>query len=360
LPKYWIWNAYICTHDSLFAKILAIISKKKFPYRISDKLRRFLHKYGKEIAIPLQYQDLTRYTSAITLYDRRGEDTLWLSVYYSQSDQEYIFGSLKLIYAILKIDGNISLIDHLMVDRIDVCTYGNTRPYRVRIVNKINDNFDYFYVKIADASRIYGLELEDIMSPNRVRYLVHKDTLIEEHIIGIPGDQFIKNHVEMGEVNKIRLAKEFIKFNERCFVRLLGDMHSSNFVVDTTPDFEEMHYRIRSIDFDQQSYEGRKNVYLPQYYKQNKAILEIGFEVLTYESVRQYQLEERTLIANRLRASRYLLRDIMGAMIPDEIAPISHVINLKEELAQHYQNAKFLRASSMGDVLKESLKQLFR
>ncbi len=339
---------------------MAIISKKKIPYRISDKLRRFLHKYGKEIAIPLQYQDLARYTSAITLYDRKGEDTLWLSVYYSQSDQEYIFGSLKLIYAILKIDGNISLIDHLMVDRIDVCTYGNTRPYRVRIVNKINDNFDYFYVKIADASRIYGLELEDVMSPNRVRYLVHKDTLIEEHIIGIPGDQFIKNHVDKGEVNKIRIAKEFIKFNERCFVRLLGDMHSSNFVVDTTPDFEEMHYRIRSIDFDQQSYEGRKNVYLPQYYKQNKSILEIGFEVLTYESVRQYQLEERTLIANRLRASRYLLRDIMGAMIPDEIAPPSHVISLKEELAQHYQNAKFLRANSMGDVLKESLKQLFR
>lgn len=339
---------------------MAIISKKKIPYRISDKLRRFMHKYGKEIAIPLQYQDLARYTSAVTLYDRHGEDTLWLTVFYSQSDQEQIFQSLKQIYAILKIDGNISLIDHLNVDRIDVCTYGNTRPYRVRIVNKINDNFDYFYIKVADASRIYGLELEDVMSPNRVRYLVHKDTLIEEHIIGIPGDQFIRNYVNKNEVNKIRLAKEFIKFNERCFVRLLGDMHSANFVVDTTPDFEEMHYRIRSIDFDQQSYEGRKNVYLPQYYKQNNDILKLGFEVLTYESVRQYQLEERTLIANRLRASRYLLRDIMGAMIPDQISPMENVIHLRDELAQHYQNTKFLRANSMGDVLKESLKQLFR
>lgn len=319
-----------------------------------------MHKYGKEIAIPLQYQDLARYTSAVTLYDRHGEDTLWLTVFYSQSDQEQIFQSLKQIYAILKIDGNISLIDHLNVDRIDVCTYGNTRPYRVRIVNKINDNFDYFYIKVADASRIYGLELEDVMSPNRVRYLVHKDTLIEEHIIGIPGDQFIRNYVNKNEVNKIRLAKEFIKFNERCFVRLLGDMHSANFVVDTTPDFEEMHYRIRSIDFDQQSYEGRKNVYLPQYYKQNNDILKLGFEVLTYESVRQYQLEERTLIANRLRASRYLLRDIMGAMIPDQISPMENVIHLRDELAQHYQNTKFLRANSMGDVLKESLKQLFR
>ena len=28
--------------------------------------------------------------------------------------------------------------------------------------DKINDNFDYFYIKNADASRIYGLELEGL------------------------------------------------------------------------------------------------------------------------------------------------------------------------------------------------------
>jgi len=43
-------------------------------------------------------------------------------------------------------------------------------------------------------------------------------------------------------LNPIRLAKEFEKFNERCFVRLLGDMHSSNFVIDVTPDFEETNF----------------------------------------------------------------------------------------------------------------------
>jgi len=40
--------------------------------------------------------------------------------------------------------------------------------------------------------------------------------------------------------NKIRFAKEFVKFNERCFVRLLGDMRSYNFVVDITPDIERL------------------------------------------------------------------------------------------------------------------------
>jgi hypothetical protein len=38
-------------------------------------------------------------------------------------------------------------------------------------VNKINDNFDYFYIKNADASRIYGLELEHILSPNKINLI---------------------------------------------------------------------------------------------------------------------------------------------------------------------------------------------
>ncbi|MCS6968575.1 MAG: hypothetical protein RMJ44_09925 [Cytophagales bacterium] len=337
---------------------MAVISKKKIVYKISERLRRFLHKYGKETAIPLQYEDLCRFVSFTPLYDKQGRDTLWITVYYSESDREYIFDSLRQIYAHLKIAGNLSVINHLYIDRIDLCTYGNTKPFRVRIVNKVNDNFDYFYVKIADASRIYGLELEDILSPNRVRYLLHKDTLIEEHILGIPADQFIRTHLK--DVNKIRLAKEFVKFNERCFIRLLGDMHSSNFVIDTTPDFEEIHYRMRAIDFDQQCYEGRKSIYLPQYFKQNNPIIEIGYEVLTPESVRQYQLEERFMMANRLRVSRYVLKDLMEVMVQDTIAPKENTDQLKEELARHYKHEEFLKCKTMGEVLKTSLKQLFR
>ena len=36
-------------------------------------------------------------------------------------------------------------------------------------------------------------------------------------------------------------------------VRLLGDMHAGNWVVDITPDFEKLHFRMRAIDFDQQT-----------------------------------------------------------------------------------------------------------
>src|SRR6185369_16726627 len=121
---------------------------------------------------------------------------------------------------------------------------------------------DYFYVKKADASRIYGLELEHLLSPNNIHFLVRDDTLVEEHIAGIPGDDFIADYFQRSGVNKVRICKEFVKFNERCFIRLLGDMRAYNYVIDVTLDFDEEQYRVRAIDFDQQSYEGDIKVYL--------------------------------------------------------------------------------------------------
>ena len=103
--------------------------------------------------------------------------------------------------------------------------------------------------------------------------------------------------------NHVRIAKEFIKFNERCFVRLLGDMRSYNYVVEVTPDFEDEQYRVRAIDFDQQSYEGRKNVYLPQFFKENLPVVKLCTNLLNLETMRQYQQEERTLMARRFTAA---------------------------------------------------------
>ncbi|MFT6134111.1 MAG: hypothetical protein ACJAZM_000594, partial [Cyclobacteriaceae bacterium] len=300
---------------------MAIISKKKLVYPISDNLRSYLKKYDREKKLPLEYIDLQRYNSSVPLYDVNGKDTLWETVFYPQSEMQHYHDALRLIYALMKYHGDMSVIDHLYVDRIDLCVYGNTQPFRVRIVNKINDNFDYFYVKTADASRLYGLELEHLLSPNKLGYLVYHKTLIEEHIVGIPADQFIKTRMDDPHLNKIRLAKEFVKFNERCFVRLLGDMHSSNFVVDITPDFEEVIYRLRSIDFDQQSYEGRCSIYLPKYFKENNPIIELGMSLMTHETMRQYQREERSLIAQRAKIESERISDLLYAMSRDSLAP---------------------------------------
>ena len=282
---------------------MPIISKKKEIFSISASLRSYIRKYEREIDLPIYYSDLIRFDNSIPQYDKEGNDTLWETVFYQQDDMAHIYSSLKKVYALMKANGDLSVMDHLTIDRVDLCAYGNTKPFRIRVVNQINDNFDYFYIKNADASRIYGLELEHLLSPNKLSYVVNKETLIEEHIVGIPAELFIKKYLDNPNINEIRLAKEFVKFNERCFVRLLGDMHSSNFVIDITPDFEDVDYRLRAIDFDQQSYEGRRSIYLPQYYTQNNPIIDVGLKHMTPETVRQYQREERSNIASRLKVS---------------------------------------------------------
>ncbi|UJP64314.1 hypothetical protein [Mongoliitalea daihaiensis] len=337
---------------------MALISKKKLIYPISQRLRAFLVKYGREVDFPIHYGDLLRYTGSIPLYDFKGNDTLWETVFFAESDREEIHYHVKKIYAILRSEGDMSVMDHLYIDRIDLCVYGNTQPFRVRVVNRINDNFDYFYIKNADASRVYGLELEHLLSPNRISYLVHQNTLIEEHIAGIPGEQFMRQHINDPNLNPIRLAKEFVKFNERCFVRLLGDMHSSNFVIDVTPDFEETHYRIRAIDFDQQSYEGKKSIYLPQYFKENNALIQLGIKHITPESMRQYQREERALIATRLKSSPQEIEDILSTMELDTVSIPENIQSLKKELAKHYKNPQFLACKNMGQIVRESLEQV--
>lgn len=334
-----------------------LISKKKVTFKISESLRGYLLDYGRETPT-INYQDLLRYSGHIPLINDKGEDTLWKTVFYNQSEITELHQKLKQVYSDLSAHGDAGIIEHLFIDRIDICPFANTEPFRIRIVNHMNDNFDYFYVKKADASRIYGLELEHHLSPNRINYLVERNTLVEEHIAGVPGDMFINTYMNNPNLNKVRIAKEFVKFNERCFVRLLGDMHANNFVVNITPDFEEMHYRIRAIDFDQQSYEGSKKVYLPKFFNQNSAYVELGNQVMTPESVYQYQLEERSLIKHRVITAKEALTDLMEVMAGEKISLDKHLLRLRNELAKHHGNDQYRHCQSMGAIVKLNLELL--
>ena len=335
-------------------------SKKKVIIPIRTPLARYLHKYHRSVELPLQYDDLMRYVSSTPLIDLHGNDTLWETVYYNESDRRDLFRALTYIYALLKTDGDMEVMEHLTVARVDFCTFGNTKPFRIRIINRLNDNYDHFYVKKADASRIYGLELEELLSPNSVIYLVYGATMIEEHIVGIPGDDFMRHNLDTTTFNQIRIAKEFVKFNERCFVRLLGDMRAYNYVIGITPDIEGSQYRMRAIDFDQQSYEGWKSFYLPQYFKENNPIIFLGIKHMTSETVKQYQLEERSLIAARVKASRSRVAYLFNAMTEDEISTPEKVSRLREELAYHHKNPIFKECRNMGEVVLTNLKLLLQ
>lgn len=338
-----------------------LISKKKPAYPITDALFKYLRRHGRTIKIPIFYDDLLRFQGSVSVYDKNGKDTLWVSVYYSEFETEEIHHSLKKMYSVLHSDGSESILPYLNIDSIDFCTFGNSKPFRIKVRNILNDNYLYLYIKKADASRIYGLELEDLLAPNHINFLVHKTTLIEEHISGIPGDDFIANHLdECSRKDKVEIAKEFVKFNERCFVRLLGDMRSYNYVMVLTHDFDRIQYRIRGIDFDQQSYEGNLKVYKPQFLKENNKLVEMTLDLLHPSSIQQYENEERSLLARRATSERKRLRGLLNCMKVDTISPPEKVNQLKMGLFDLTGDVNFKKSVNMGEVLQTALEFVIR
>jgi hypothetical protein len=328
---------------------VATQQRKQF-FPINGQFREYLQDYQRSMDLPVIYEDLLQYDDAFPLINQEGEDTLWQTLIYEQQLGRELYEGLKKIYVILRSGGDETILDNLYIDRVDFCTFGNTKPMRVRVVNQYNDNHDYFYVKKADASRIYGLELEELLSPNHINFLVCGDTLIEEHIIGVPGDDFIRKYMPRPDLHSVRLAKEFIKFNERCFVRLLGDMRAYNYVVEVTPDFDRNQYRVRAIDFDQQSYEARRTLYLPQFFKNNLPVVKLCTELINVETSRQYQHEERSLIKRRLNFARYRINHLRDCMCSDQISSTEKVHQLRKELAHMHNDHRFMLCHSMGDI----------
>jgi len=337
-----------------------MISRKKIPYAITDSLRHYLYHYGRTSNIPLDYDDLTGFIGAIPYEDPDGDETLWLTVFYSPEVMEVLREKLTKVYATLKIGGESSYHEHLVVDRIDLGEFGNSRPFRIKITNQFNDNSDYYYVKVADASRIYGLELEHILSPNRMNYIVNGNTLIENHIAGLPGDVFLREYLTHEKINEVRIAKEFVKFNERCFIRLLGDMRSVNYVVDITPDFEEVQYRVRPIDFDQQSYEGKSKVYHSYNFHSNRKITRLSFNSLNRRTIRQYAEEERSQMSNRAAADSNRLKGLLRIMRKEKLAPEEHIQRLISELNQIHKTDIFTDCETMGELTEKHIYHMLK
>ena len=307
----------------------------------------------------MTYARLEGFRESLPLADANGRDTLWETVLYSPDEMEALKVDLKYVYALLKVHGDLSVVDHLYVDRIDFCSFGNSLPFRIRIVNSINENPDYFYVKKADASRVYGLELEHLLSPNRLNYVTHGATLVEEHVAGVPGDVFIRRWLDNREIKPIRIAKELVKFNERCFIRLLGDMRSYNFVFVLTPDFEGWQVRIRAMDFDQQSYTAAVRSTCRSSSARTCRWCGSARACSTSRPRYQYQREERTLLLQRADAAQQRLDMLLDAMNGDAIAPASQ---RRQAARRAWPSTStrtcFLKCESMAAIVRENIRQI--
>jgi hypothetical protein len=335
------------------------ISKKKQSFAVTKPFKKYLKRYGREILLPISYDTLKHFDFSIPVKDNAGKDTYWETVFYNPVLTHEIHQALKRVYSLLKSSGNTQAEEHLHIERIDYCLFGNSKPFRIKIVNNYNEVYDYFYIKIADASRIFGMELEHLLSPYWIHFLVDNNTLAEEHIAGIPGDMFVKEHISRPEYNLKKVAKEFVKFNERCFIRLLGDMRSYNFVFDIVQDFDNIQFRIRAIDFDQQSYEGSKNIYLPQFFKENLVFVQLVQQYLHPDVIKQYQQEERSQIITRIKAQRQRLRDLRVAAADDPLSTNEKIRQLAAELGDYHQNqGDFSQCKTMPQIMYQHLKEL--
>ncbi len=335
-----------------------LVSRKKAFYSLNKDLSEYLKRYGRLKTRGVRYKDLARYVESVPLYDEDDQDTHWASVIYPPNEQQEIDHDLVVTYADLRAHGDLSIIQHLYVDRVDICLYGNTLPYRVRIVNALNENFDYYYVKRTDANRIYGLELEHLLSPSRIEYFVRDNTTIEEHIVGVPGDVFLATAMPENRFDLVRLAKQFVKFDTRCLLQLLGDMHTGNFVVDITPDLEKYNYRFRPIDFDQQSHHRNIKVYRPQEYEANTPFVDAVKDVLPPAAIAQYRREERALMAHRVRVSDGRVQALLNVMSKDRIADINHVRILAQSLGDYHRDDQFEIYERMGELVYHSIMRL--
>ncbi len=157
----------------------------------------------------------------------------------------------------------------------------------------------------------------------------------------------------------MRVAKELVKFNDRCFVRLLGDMRSYNFVFVVTPDFEGFQVRIRAMDFDQQSYSGRKNFYRPQFFKENTDFALFCQKHIHRETAEQYVREDRTLLVQRADLAAKRLDHLPFEMERDPISTPERIVELRESLAEHHGRAEYSRCTSMG-LVRENIESAAR
>lgn len=321
---------------------------QKEVYAVSSSLQQYLQQCKKDVLLPLSYKDLMHYEYSNAIKDEKGKHTHWERVVYSKKFFSVLKEKLQALYVQLKNDTGIE------IESIDFCEFANSMPFRINISNTANNSKDFFYIKSADASRIYGLELEQLLTDNHINFLYHQNTLVEEHIDGIPGDVFLELSTSLAKEEKKLLASEFICFNENCFARLLGDMRSYNFVVVKTNSSKNP-FIIRAIDFDQQCYEGKLNLYFPQFYKENYGYVQMATELLSNTAIEEIRVAERKKLAAMMAKNQLRLQALLDTMASEEISENYKVLTLGKELNHYHQTQSFSHHKTMGALVKEHL-----
>lgn len=306
---------------------------------VSEGLRDYLLQCHLERSIPVTYRDLHHYRYTDALRDEQGKHTHWERVIYHDSDFAKLQHQLSTCWQILT---GTSLLE---VASVDYCEYANSMPFRIN-VRLPDQTATCFYIKTADASRVYGMELDRLLSDHSLTYLVAGQTLVETHIQGQPVDEWMIQAQGNHQLEKAA-AEAFIRFSTYCLARLLGDMRCYNFVISDT--------QFRAIDFDQQSYEGRLHMYWPPFYKENLPLLHWVNEHLSEFDIQQIKTSELIRLAERIRSNEQPLRVLLRQMASDELSESYRIVQLRNDLNEYHHTELFSGCSSMGDLLSAHL-----
>lgn len=126
--------------------------------------------------------------------------------------------------------------------------YGRTNPLRVK-VHFGNHTEKVFYAKELDEKRLFGIELEDILSEHKYNYSASGGAIYEDEV---KGDEIYRLSNEAR--NDVSFLEEMAKLDYRAFLMLLKDLNPianpHNCVVSKRTLREGYTYEVRPIDFD--------------------------------------------------------------------------------------------------------------
>lgn len=122
-------------------------------------------------------------------------------------------------------------------------------------------------------------------------------------------------------------------------------MRAYNFVLVLLHDFDRIQFRFRTIDVDQQSYEGDILTYYPRHFEENKVYQDLVEECLSEGSVAQYRREERALIVRRAASEWTCLQELLPSMKSHPLSEEKHLQQLRLDLYKYAKDVRFKRAN---------------
>ena len=76
-------------------------------------------------------------------------------------------------------------------------------------------------------------------------------------------------------------------------------------------------------------------------------LVKYALDNLVSDTIKQYQKEEQSLIKTRINLSSSRINSLLACM-KRQYSPLENVKTLRVQLAEHYKDATFERAMSMG------------